>query len=60
MTKSQQQKIRRLELENEQLRAMHHKHIEVYRDKLIEIIELNATLELVQEAINGCDRNSRT
>jgi hypothetical protein len=53
MTRSQQQKMRRLELENEQLRDMHNKHLEVYRDQLIEIIELKATLELMQEALNG-------
>jgi hypothetical protein len=52
MTKKEQQKMQRLELENIQLRENHSKHMRVYGDLLIEIIELKAKLTLIQDAIN--------
>ena len=53
MTKQEQMKLRRLELENERLREVNDKHIDVYRDQAIELIELRATIELLKEVING-------
>lgn len=45
--------MRRLELENAELRAQLDKHLEVYRGQAIELIELRARLELLQELVNG-------
>ena len=42
-------RLRRLELENEQLRAQNAKHIEVFRDQAIELIELRAQIQLMRE-----------
>ena len=53
MTAKEKAKLRRLELENEQLRAQHARHIEVYRDQSLELIELRAKLELLRELANG-------
>ena len=53
MTAKEKAKLRRLELENEQLRAQHAKHIEVYRDQVLELIELRAKLDLLREVANG-------
>ena len=53
MTKQEQQKMRRLELENEQLRQLNNRHIDVYRDMVIEMIELKTKLQLIEDAING-------
>ena len=53
MSKQEQQKMRRLEIENEQLRQMNNRHIEVYRDMAIEMIELKTKLQLIEEAIHG-------
>lgn len=53
MTAKEKTKMRRLELENEQLRAQHARHIEVYRDQALELIELRAKLELLRELANG-------
>ena len=49
MTKSEAARLRRLELENAELRAQHLRHIEVYRDQNIELIELRAQMKLLQE-----------
>ncbi len=51
MTAKEKAKLRRLELENEQLRAQHTRHIEVYRDQALELIELRAKLELLREVV---------
>ena len=51
MTKAESQKMHRLELENQELRAQHEKHMRVYGDNLIEIIELKATIELIRSAL---------
>ena len=49
MTKREQDKLRRLELENAELRAQHMRHIEVYREQSLELIELRATLQQIRE-----------
>lgn len=51
MTKAEAQKMHRLELENKELREMNSKHISVYGDNLIQIIELKATIELIKYAL---------
>jgi len=52
MTARERAYVRRLELENEQLRAQHTRHIEVYRDQSLELIELRAKLDLLRELAN--------
>lgn len=42
MTKREMANLRRLELENSELRDQVKRHIEVYRDQAIELIELRA------------------
>ena len=51
MTAKESARVRRLELENEQLRALNAKHIQVFRDQAIELIELRAKLELLREIV---------
>ena len=51
MTKAEAQKMQRLELENKELREMNSKHISVYGDNIIQIIELKATIELIKSAL---------
>lgn len=51
MTTKEQAKLRRLELENEQLRQQHMRHIEVYRDQSIELIDLRAQIQLMREIL---------
>ena len=53
MTAKEKAKLRRLELENEQLRAQYTRYIEVYRDQALELIELRAKLDLLREVANG-------
>lgn len=53
MTAKEKQRMSRLEAENAMLRAQHEKHFKAYRDALIEIIELKATLGLVESALRG-------
>lgn len=55
MTAKERQLMHKLEIENRELRAQHAKHFEVYRDSLIEIIDLRARLELVEMALRGGD-----
>lgn len=45
--------VRRLELENDELRAHVARQIDVYRDQSIELIELRARLELLREVMEG-------
>lgn len=49
MTKAEQTRMRRLELENAELRAQHMRHIDVYRQQSTELIELRAQLQLLRE-----------
>jgi hypothetical protein len=51
MTKQEKQKMLRLELENKELREMNSKHISVYGDNIIHIIELEATMQLIKSAL---------
>lgn len=53
MTKAEIARMRRLELENAELRRQVDKHIEVYREQALELIELRATLQLLRELVNG-------
>lgn len=51
MTAKDKTKLRRLELENEELRRMNDRHIEVYRENVLELIELRATVNLMREIL---------
>ena len=51
MTARDRARLRRLELENAELRQANAKHIEVYREQALELIELRATLQLLQELL---------
>lgn len=53
MTARERAHVRRLELENAQLREQNGKHIEVYRDQIVELIELRAKLELLREVAHA-------
>lgn len=52
MTKQEQQRMTRLEIENNEMREKISRHMAVYGDMLIEIIELKATISLIESAIN--------
>lgn len=54
MTKAESARLRRLELENAELSRQVAKHIEVYREQALELIELRATLQLLRELVGGC------
>ena len=60
MTAKERQRMLRLEIENAELRERVSKDMSVYSNNLIEIIELKATLELIQFALEGnySDRSS--
>ena len=49
MTARESAAMRRLELENEGLRAQNSRHIEVYREQSIELIERRAAMALAAE-----------
>ena len=53
MTAKERQKMQRLEIENRELREQHTKHMRIYGDNLMEIIELKAKLELIESALRG-------
>lgn len=53
MTAKEAQRMKRLEIENRELRAKLARHIEVYGSQIIEIVEMRAKLELVDSAIHG-------
>lgn len=53
MTSRERAYVRRLELENAQLRAQNDKHIDIYREQTVELIELRAKLDLLREVANG-------
>lgn len=52
MTKAEQARMRRLELENADLRRQCDKHIEVFRDQALELIELRARLQVLREVLS--------
>ena len=51
MNQKESAKLRRLEVENEELKRMNSRHIEVYRDQAMELIFLRTRLRLVEEAL---------
>ena len=51
MTAKEAAKLRRLEVENEELKLVISRHIEVYRDQAMELIDLRTRLRLVEEAL---------
>lgn len=53
MTAKERQLMLKLEIENRELRSQNAKHFEIYRDSLIDVIELRAKLELVEMALRG-------
>ena len=53
MTKAEQVRMRRLELENAELREWQRMHLRIYREYAEELIELRAERELIRE-IMGC------
>lgn len=53
MTAKEAQKMKRLELENAELRNKIDHHLDVYRDQLYELVELKAKLALVDSALHG-------
>jgi hypothetical protein len=53
MTAKESLKMRRLELENTELRSAIEKHFQVYREQSSELIDLRSKLELLREVVNG-------
>lgn len=53
MTAKEAQRMKRLEIENQELRAMMDKHASVYRDQLFLIVEMKTKLQLIDMAMNG-------
>lgn len=53
MTAKERQQMQRLEIENRELRHEIAKHMRIYGDNLVVIIELRAKLELVASALRG-------
>lgn len=52
MTRSEHARLRRLELERDELRRQCDRHIEVYREQALELIELRTTLQLLRELLS--------
>jgi hypothetical protein len=52
MTKAEEKKMTRLEIENKELRTQLDKHFVVYREQLYELVDLRTRLELIQEAMH--------
>lgn len=46
MTRKEKLAFDRLEIENKQLRASNNRHLEVYRDQALELIELRTKFEM--------------
>ena len=53
MTAKEQQRMKRLEIENQELRAMLEKHTAVYRDQLFLVVEMKTKLQLIDMALHG-------
>jgi len=51
MNAKESAKMRRLEVENEELKRVNSRHIQVYGDLLSELIDLRTRLRLVDEAL---------
>jgi hypothetical protein len=52
VTKKETLHLRKLEIENAMLREQHTKHMQVYRDQTLELIELRAKLQLCKDVLN--------
>ena len=59
MTAKEQQKLRRLEIENRELREKLDKNFQIYRDQLYLIVEMRAKLELIDLALHGSEEASK-
>ena len=55
MTAKELQKMKRLEIENSELRAQIEKHISVYRESLYLIVEMKTKRQLIDMAMHGGD-----
>lgn len=55
MTAKELQKMKRLEIENSELRAQIEKHMSVYRESLYQIVEMKTKLQLIDMAMHGGD-----
>jgi len=55
VTAKELQKMKRLEIENSELRAQIEKHISVYRESLYLIVEMKTKLQLIDMAMHGGD-----
>ena len=53
MTAKDRHRLRRLEIENEYLRAQVEKQAQIIRNNLYEIVDLKTTLDLVRAAITA-------
>lgn len=53
MTAKEQQKMRRLEIENSELRRTIAEHMRVYGEMLATVCEMRAKLDLVDHALHG-------
>ena len=53
MTAKEALRLRRMGLENIELRQANEKHFQVYREQSIELIGLRAQLALLREVLNG-------
>ena len=51
MNAKESAKMRRLEVENEELKRVNSRHIQVHGDLLSELIDLRTRLRLVEEAL---------
>ncbi len=56
MNSKETAKMRRLEVENEELKRVNSRHIQVYGDLLSELIDLRTRLRLVEEAVRQPER----
>jgi hypothetical protein len=52
MTKKESTYLRKLELENALLSEQHAKHMRVFGEQIIELIDLRAKLQLLNEILN--------
>lgn len=53
MTAKDRNRLRRLEIENEHLRAQVEKQAQIIRNNLYEIVDLKTTLDLVRAALTS-------
>jgi hypothetical protein len=53
MTAKEKQRMKRLEIENRELKSVLSKHTDVYRNQLFEIVEMKTKLQLIDIAMHG-------